>query len=92
MQISPTEAAAYAGSGVGVGASLTLTDMGVIAGVTTAILTFALNAYFSWKKSKLDAKVAEARIREAEAVYKRAQAGDVMVAREVDETEDDEHN
>jgi hypothetical protein len=45
MQISLTEAAVYAGSGVGVDASLTLTDIGVIAGVTTAILTFALNAY-----------------------------------------------
>ncbi|WP_260426099.1 hypothetical protein [Burkholderia cenocepacia] len=71
---------------------MTLTDIGVIAGVTTAILTFALNAYFSWKKSKLDAKVAEARIREAEAVYERAQAGGVMVAREVDGVEVDEYN
>lgn len=64
MRISATEAASYAGSGIAVGSSLTLTDIGVIVGIGTAILTFGLNAYFMWRKDRREQRESDARLHE----------------------------
>ena len=66
MRVSPTEAASYAGSGVAMGASLTLTDIGVIVGIATAVLTFSLNAYFMWRKDQREQRESDERLREME--------------------------
>ncbi|MBB3260014.1 hypothetical protein F4827_005086 [Paraburkholderia bannensis] len=66
MRISPTEAASYAGSGIAVGSSLTLTDIGVIVGIATATLTFGLNAYFMWRKDQREQRESDARLHEME--------------------------
>ncbi|KVD71779.1 holin [Burkholderia ubonensis] len=66
MRVSPTEAASYTGSVVSVGSSLTLTDIGVIVGIATAIMTFALNAYFMWRKDQREQRESAARMHEME--------------------------
>ncbi|QBQ98162.1 holin [Paraburkholderia pallida] len=66
MRVSPTEAASYAGSGVAVGSSLTLTDIGVIVGIATAFATFALNAFFMWRKDQRERVESDARLHEME--------------------------
>ncbi|CAM2154489.1 Holin [Paraburkholderia tropica] len=66
MRISPSEAVSYAGSGVAVGSSLTLTDIGVIVGIATAVLTFALNAIFMWRKDRREQRESDERLREME--------------------------
>nr|WP_240763564.1 phage holin family protein [Paraburkholderia silviterrae] len=48
------------------GASLTLTDIGVIVGIATACLTFALNAFFMWRKDQREQRESEERLREME--------------------------
>ena len=45
-KISPQEVGSYAGGAVSVAASLTLTEVGIIVGIVTAILTFAINVWF----------------------------------------------
>lgn len=42
--------ASYGGAGVSIGAALTLTDWGIIVGIATALLTFALNVW--WIRNK----------------------------------------
>ena len=66
MRVSPTEAASYAGSGVALTSSLTLTDIGVIVGILTAVLTFALNAFFMWRKDQREQRESAARLHELE--------------------------
>lgn len=66
MQVSPTEAASYAGSGVALASSLTLTDVGVIVGIATAVLTFSLNAYFMWRKDLREQRESDAKLHEME--------------------------
>ncbi|MEM5371373.1 holin [Paraburkholderia azotifigens] len=66
MRVSPTEAASYAGSVVSLGSSLTLTDVGVIVGIATAVLTFGLNAYFMWRKDSREQRESDARLHEIE--------------------------
>ncbi|POR54571.1 holin family HP1 protein [Paraburkholderia eburnea] len=66
MRVSPTEAASYAGSGVAMASSLTLTDVGVIVGIGTAVLTFSLNAYFMWRKDQREQRESDARLHELE--------------------------
>lgn len=66
MRVSPTEAASYTGSVVALGSSLTLTDVGVIVGIATAILTFALNAFFMWRKDQREQHESDERLREME--------------------------
>ncbi|WP_244136731.1 phage holin [Burkholderia vietnamiensis] len=66
MQVSPTEAASYAGSGVALGASLTLTQVGVIVGIATAILTFASNLYFQWRDDQRKQRESDLRIEDLE--------------------------
>lgn len=66
MQVSPTEAASYAGSGVALASSLTLTQVGVIVGIATAVATFGSNLYFQWRDDQRKQRESEERIREIE--------------------------
>jgi hypothetical protein len=68
--MSTTEMTSYAGGATAIGASLTLTQIGVIVGIVTALLTFAMNAIYTYNKTKreqreadLDAKERELRIK-----------------------------
>lgn len=54
-QTNPGEVASYTGSVVAVLSSLTLTDIGIIVGILTALLTFWLNAFFMRRKDRRDA-------------------------------------
>jgi hypothetical protein len=74
MRVSATEAASYAGSVVSLGSSLTLTDVGVIAGIATAFLTFSLNAYFMWRKDQREQRESDARMHEIESHAHGAEA------------------
>lgn len=53
-QINPAEASSYAGSVVAVLSSLTLTDIGIIVGIFTALATFGLNAFYMRRKDLRD--------------------------------------
>ncbi len=66
MRASPTEVASYAGSGVALASSLTLTDIGVIVGIATAIATFAFNAVYVYRKDKREERELLVRLRELE--------------------------
>ncbi|WP_310809122.1 holin [Burkholderia thailandensis] len=66
MRASPTEAVSYAGSIASVASSLTLTDIGVIVGILTAIATFGLNFYFARRKDRREQIELAARLRELE--------------------------
>ncbi|WP_179708533.1 HP1 family phage holin [Paraburkholderia bryophila] len=66
MRASPTEAASYAGSGIALASSLTLTDIGVIVGIATAMATFGLNAFFMWRKDQREQRESAARLHELE--------------------------
>ncbi|MCS6456000.1 phage holin [Burkholderia thailandensis] len=56
----------YAGSIASVASSLTLTDIGVIVGILTAIATFGLNFYFARRKDRREQIELAARLRELE--------------------------
>jgi uncharacterized membrane protein (DUF485 family) len=53
-KLSGPELTSYAGSIASIGASLTLTDVGVIVGIVTALLTFVINAVYIYRKDKRD--------------------------------------
>ncbi|CAG9177894.1 phage holin family protein [Cupriavidus pampae] len=61
-QVTPAEGASYAGSGISIASSLTLTDIGIIIGIVTALLTFGLNAYFLRRKDQREAEEHRARM------------------------------
>jgi hypothetical protein len=63
MRASPTEVASYAGSGVALASSLTLTDIGVIVGIATAMATFGLNTFFMWRKDQREQRESGERLR-----------------------------
>ena len=46
------EITSYAGGIVSITSSLTLTDIGVIIGIATALLTFGLNAIYMYRKDR----------------------------------------
>jgi hypothetical protein len=62
-KLTGTEVTSYAGAATSIGASLTLTDIGVIVGIVTALLTFGLNAYFAYQRNKREQIETEARLR-----------------------------
>lgn len=45
-------AASYAGAGTSIVSSLTLTEWGILVGIVTAVLTFALNVWFQWDRRR----------------------------------------
>lgn len=61
-QLSNTELASYAGGVTSIGASLTFTDIGVIVGIVTALLTFALNAIYMYRKDRREQRESDARL------------------------------
>jgi uncharacterized membrane protein (DUF485 family) len=54
------EAASYTGSGASIAASLTFTDIGVLVGIATALLTFALNALYMYRKDRREQRESDA--------------------------------
>lgn len=66
-KISPPELGSYAGGAVSVAASLTLTEVGIIVGIVTALLTFLLNAWYTRRKNAREQMLAELERREREA-------------------------
>ncbi|MCA7085854.1 phage holin family protein [Cupriavidus sp. DB3] len=67
-QINPAEATSYAGAIASIGASLTLTDIGIIVGIVTALLTFGLNAWYMRRKDKREIEEHAARMRTLKAL------------------------
>ncbi|MEX3924419.1 holin [Paraburkholderia sp. BR10936] len=67
MEISASEATAYAGSAASLGSSLTLTNVGICVGIATAILTFAANVYFMRQRRAEEREEHLARMAEIEA-------------------------
>lgn len=61
-KLTGTEVTSYAGAATSIGASLTLTDIGVIVGIFTALLTFGLNAYFGFLRNRREQIEMEARL------------------------------
>lgn len=66
-KLSPSELGSYAGGAVSVTASLTLTEIGVLVGIGTALLTFVLNAWYTRRKNDREQRLADLEIREREA-------------------------
>ncbi len=64
MQLGPSETASYTGAVVSIGSSLTLTGLGIIVGMVTAILTFAVSTYFAWRRDRREEREARARLEE----------------------------
>jgi biopolymer transport protein ExbB/TolQ len=63
MKITPPEMGSYAGGAVAIGTSLTLTQVGILVGIVTALLTFALNAWCARKKNARDQMLADFELR-----------------------------
>lgn len=61
-KLTPPELTSYAGGAVSIGASLTLTEIGVIVGILTALLTFGLNTIYMYRKDKREQRESEARL------------------------------
>jgi len=66
-KISAPELGSYAGGAVSVAASLTLTEVGIIVGIVTALLTFILNAWYTRQKNAREQRLADLDAREREA-------------------------
>lgn len=65
-KITAPEVGSYAGGATAIGASLTLTQVGIIVGIVTALLTFALNAWYTSQKNAREKRLAELEQRERE--------------------------
>lgn len=61
-KLSGHEATSYAGSAVSIFASLTLTEIGVIVGIATALLTLGLNAWYTFRKDQREKAETAARL------------------------------
>ncbi|WP_170976641.1 HP1 family phage holin [Massilia sp. HP4] len=66
MKITPPEMGSYAGGAVAIGTSLTLTQVGIVVGIVTALLTFGLNAWYAAKKDAREQELADLDRRERE--------------------------
>lgn len=60
--ISPPEVSSYAGSATAIGAAMTLTEIGVLVGIATAVLTFVLNIYFMRRKDQREQRESDVRV------------------------------
>jgi len=65
-QVTPAEATSYAGSAISIVSSLTLTDIGILIGIATALLTLAVNVYFAARKDRREREEHELRMRSME--------------------------
>lgn len=61
-KISAPEVGSYAGGATAIGASLTLTEIGVIVGIITALLTFGINAVYMYRKDQREQRETDARL------------------------------
>lgn len=59
-KISPSEVTSYAGGAVAIGTSLTLTQVGVIVGIATALITFIFNMVYMYRKDQREQRHLEA--------------------------------
>lgn len=50
----------YAGGAASIISSLTLTDVGIIVGIATALLTFVVNAIYTYRKDKREQMATDA--------------------------------
>lgn len=55
-------AASYVGAGVSVGSALTLTEVGIVIGIVTALLTFAGNMIYQWRRDRREQREHDLRI------------------------------
>lgn len=62
-KLTGTEVGSYAGAVASIGASLTLTEIGVIVGIFTALATFAVNMYFAYRRDQREQMETEARLK-----------------------------
>jgi predicted histidine transporter YuiF (NhaC family) len=74
-RLDSAEASSYAGAIVSIVASLTLTDIGVIIGIATALATFWLNRSYTSRKDKREQREYEQREREHEARMRLLERG-----------------
>lgn len=61
-RITGSEATSYAGGAVAVASSLTLTEIGIIVGIATALLTFLLNLVYTYRKDRREERETAARL------------------------------
>ena len=73
-KISPPEMGSYAGGAVAIGTSLTLTEVGVVVGIATALLTFILNFLYMRRKDAREQLLADVELREREVRLAQLQA------------------
>lgn len=58
-KVTAPELTSYAGATVSIGTSLTLTQWGIVVGIVTALLTFALNVIYLHRKDKREQRQAD---------------------------------
>lgn len=56
------EIISYAGSVASVGTALTLNDVTSIIGIATAVLTFAMNGLYAWRRDRREQRESDARL------------------------------
>lgn len=61
-KLTAPEVSSYAGGVASIGASLTLTEVGVVVGIVTALLTFAFNAVFMYRRDRREERALEAQL------------------------------
>ncbi|MEH6434276.1 HP1 family phage holin [Massilia sp. DD77] len=66
-KLSAPEVGSYAGGVTAIGASLTLTQVGILVGIVTALLTFLLNVWYTRQKNAREWMLADLERREREA-------------------------
>jgi uncharacterized membrane protein (DUF485 family) len=57
---STLEVMSYAGGMTSIGASLTLTELGVLVGIVTALLTFVINAIYVYRRDRREQRESDA--------------------------------
>lgn len=62
-KLSPPEVVSYAGGATSIGGALTLTEVGVMIGIATALLTFLFNLFYMHRKDKREQQETEARLK-----------------------------
>jgi isoprenylcysteine carboxyl methyltransferase (ICMT) family protein YpbQ len=61
-KLTAPELSSYAGGVASIGASLTLTEVGVIVGIVTALLTFLFNAVFMYRRDRREERALDAQL------------------------------
>lgn len=77
-KVTAPEMGSYAGAGTAIGASMTMTEIGVLIGIVTALLTFGLNVWYTRQKNARERMLADLERREREAHLAQLQAREVQ--------------